>query len=141
MSEKLEDKTVELLDRSAEAVEVFASKLSTLAESYGPEVADVAMAAARIDAASGLITGLVLLGFAIVLSVLSWRILKSGHRAYQEGSAYSDDGAFRLIVGALIGLVSGVLMIIACVDGLFSVWRWAGVIQPELWIAKTVLGL
>lgn len=52
MSDAVDQKAVELMDKAATAVEAFAAKLDTLAQEYGPEVVDAALMVARADAAT-----------------------------------------------------------------------------------------
>lgn len=134
MSEKVEDKTVELMDRAADAVEAFAVKLGELSTEYGPEVVDAALWIARIDALSilGSTAIIFLIGIFLALNIkkaMAWSI-----------KVEPDWDSPLAIWGYAVAGASLILLFVATVR-LFNPWPWVGIIEPQLWIAKRVLGL
>ena len=141
MSDKLEEKTVELLDRSADAIESFAAQLKTLAESYGPEVADLALATARVDAAAGLVTGIAMMVVAVALLGPARWLFKKAREQRQHHGVHTGNEVPGYVAGSVLFCISGIIGGIACLQYLFDAWRWVGLFSPELWLAKTILGL
>lgn len=132
MSDKLEDKAVEILDKADVAISTFADKLGELAKQYGPEVADAAFALARIDAISTLLTPFLCL--VLCSAALRW--------AWKPAWEWSDkdkygDREFAVFMGLCVlgvGVLTSFFM-------LADVWAWVGIFEPKLWLAKRVLGL
>lgn len=147
MSEQVEDKTVELMDRAADAVEAFAVKLGQLSTEYGPEVGDAALWVARIDAGSGLFYGLIIFCMSIFLWFWVRPPLISKNREMnslriKENHRYScpvEDMCYAFGY-FIIPFFSGAFFILSIVM-LSNIWRYVGIIEPQLWIAKRVLGL
>ena len=79
MGQAVEEKTVELMDRTADAIEVFAIKLAALADTYGPEVADAVLWIARIDALNYLGTSLVylIIGSILLLLIIEFYLMNN----------------------------------------------------------------
>ena len=134
MSEKIEEKAVELMDRSADAIEAFATKLQSLASEYGPEVVDAALWVARVDALQK-ITLAVLLA---VLAAIAWGTVRPLIRWGKKVDPNWESPAPAL--GYLSGILGSILGLIALIK-IFDPWPWVGVIEPQIWIAKRVLGL
>jgi H+/Cl- antiporter ClcA len=136
MSDALENKAVEILGDSQEAIKAFADKLGNLAEQYSPEVVDAALAMARIDAIQTLVPGVVCgaIGYAL------YRVLKKawpwiGEELRKHGP---DPSAMVTLIfgGGGVGA-----LILAAVLQLANVWAWVGIFEPKLWVAKRILGL
>jgi len=134
MSKNVEEKAVELMDRSADAVEAFAVKLQALTLEYGPEVVDAVFWVARVDALSviGVTAGVLIAGIALALNT---------KRAMAWSKRVEPNSETPLAIwGHLVGLSSIVLLSIATIR-ILNPWPWVGVIEPQLWIAKKILGL
>lgn len=138
MSDAVDQKAVELMDKAATAVEAFAGKLDTLAKEYGPEVVDAALMVARADAATALIHQLAGVGVLALLIYLSIKATKAVWQKDGPGRSSPDFGAFITLLSA--GVPGGVCFLI-WVKFVGDVWPLVGVIEPKLWIAKRVLGL
>lgn len=129
MSEALENKAVELLDKGGAALGQFSDKLMELGKQYGPEVIDAGLAVARIDALSTLVPS------AIILTLTFFAV-----RAYVKNYAWLDKHWDTF----MIGLFGGFALAAPCVWAfaqIFDIWRWVGIFEPKLWLAKKVLGL
>ena len=125
----------EPMDRALDMAEQFAAKLEGLAVEYGPEVADVTLAAARIDALSYIIPGIFIFA--------AWCIWLRIGLGWARSYAGDDDEARCAMYGGY-GVVSVILFIVVAMTGSLkwlSPWPWVGLIEPKLWIAHKVLGL
>ncbi len=134
MAEKVQDKTVELMDRAADALEAFAIKLGALSTEYGPEVVDAGLCVALIDALSIVGSTVVILLAGIVLALNTKRSMAWSKRVEPEWD--SPAAAW----GHIVGVCSIILLSIGVIR-LFNPWPWVGIIEPQLWIAKRILGL
>lgn len=137
MSDALENKAVEILDKSQAAIASFADKLTELTKQYGPDVAHAALSLARVDAINSLVPHIV----AAIAFVLLWRWV-SAHIAKTKtnrGERYdfTDCNPVVLIGGGMAVFISGLIASV----GLFNVWAWVGIFEPKLWLAKRILGL
>ena len=106
-----------------------AKRFADLAEKYGPNVADAALSAARVEAYSTLAGGLMaaLIGAAaLYAALLLWR-KAAASESYDNELIYG--GAVLVAVIALIPLCIGVWQIV-------DPWTWITINHPELWIAK-----
>lgn len=142
MSEKIDEKAVELMDKTYTAVEQFANKLEALAKQHGPDVWDFALTVARVDAAQSVVVGVACLIVAIVAYRLARTSFSRIHTITREkGEAYHNDEEIKWIFGATISsavsIITGVISLITLAD----IWVWVGVIEPKLWLAKKALGL
>lgn len=126
----------ETADRAMDMVESFAAKLETLAIELGPEVGDLALATARIDALSYIFPQLLLVaGFLfitpkIVRFVIQW-----------EAKAESPNKGLAYFLSGIGGAAFFVISIVGKAWSFLSVWPWVGLYEPKLWIAYKVLGL
>lgn len=134
MSEKVDEKTVELMDRAADAVEIFAIKLQNLSAEYGPEVVDAALWVARIDALAviGATVAILIAGIVLGLNTKTARAWSKKVEPNWESPL--------AVWGGLVGLSSIVLLTMGTIR-ILNPWPWVGIIEPQLWIAKKVLGL
>ena len=135
MAEKVEDKTVELMDRAAGAIEAFAIKLGALSTEYGPEVVDAALWVARIDALNSISVSFMLVLFASILLYYNSKVW-----AWATKIAKEDSDGFIYIASAIYSAIWILPFIVAGIR-LFNPWPWVGIIEPQLWIAKRILGL
>lgn len=149
MSDKtLEDKAVEILDASQAAMGAFADKLAELANQYGPEVADAALQMARIDAASPFMWAIPLMAASCVTICIGYRFLKKGFKQAEEREKAIDSPHYYKINDGVASGVVGFVIIAASIFGLIAsgqvmlnLWRWVGIFEPKLWLAKRILGL
>lgn len=165
MSEAIDQKAIELMDHAASAVESFAAKLDTLVTELGPEVVNLALSVARIDAASyaltnGAVCGLLVAAFAFGSSqAKKWhaeyapyskgsRLYMQNHRDEKEAEGLDlmrAHGPLCIRHGALTitSIVAAIFALgIALTRNAFTdIWPWVGIIEPKLWIAKSILGL
>ena len=133
MSEKLEDKAVELIDK-------FAAKLDSLSTEYGPEVVDAALAVAWVSATQEAVKW----SIALALCVISSWLFARKALPLAKAKTFDDSSDEAAVFGAIIfAVVSGLTALITALISLvgFSVWPWVGMFEPKLWIAKQVLGL
>lgn len=148
MSDAIENKAVEILDKSQAAVGLFADKLGEMAKQYGPDVADAALQMARVDAAQGLVYG-TLCGLAAITCAYYgrwfWKTSRAAHNYYQLTSTPVSDrscevsGNFSTL--STLSALMGIGFTIAAIALLSDIWRWVGIFEPKLWLAKRILGL
>ena len=142
MSEKLEDKAVEVMDKAMDGVDKLTAMLGEVAEKYGPEVVDAALNVARVSAASNLVYAAV--GVALMYSLFRIGIPLS--YKYRDGlpEKHRNEGEFwgpTILVWAIsVTMVSMISFGALRVFQIFNVWNWVGLIEPKLWIAQKVLG-
>ena len=139
MSEKLEEKALELLNR-----------FDDLAVQYTPEVIDAAIDVVRFNGLSNVVSGLILLAIASCLLFIGKRLAKHA-RGLAEQDEKADEarygrmyaqrwnkpdftGAYALwLFSGLAGFVGATFV--------FSTWSWVAIFHPKLALAKQVLGL
>jgi len=111
-----------------------AKRFAELAEKYGPNVADAAMRAARMEAYSSMVSGALCLLVAAGMVLAGrwlWRL------AHDDNSGWDEDWT----IGACV--LWGLAFFIA-IPGIWSFidpWVWATLSNPELWIAKKTFKL
>lgn len=132
MSDAVEAKALDLLDKGGAALGQFADKLGDLAKQYGPDVVNGALEIARIDALSQLVPSIL---FLAVLAYFGGNATQYLRKLFDEG----DDALAipLLVVGGIITAVLGLCAIATVCD----VWVWVGVFEPKLYLAKKILGL
>jgi len=142
MSDALDAKVVEILDKSQVAIAAFADQLGDLAKQYGPDVADAALQMARIDALSGLIIPCVLFVTLIVGARIIfpryWKYTRDIEANLKERGSFcqGDPTAFFMMVTGAYTVATLTVFFFAT-----NLWRWVGLFEPKLWLAKRVLGL
>jgi hypothetical protein len=120
-------------DKMIAAAEKFGDKLAQLATQYGPDVADVALLAARVDAASTLVTGAVcVISSACVAYFIAYRATVEVNEA--------SDGSVPEIIPAIVGTFVAAGFAFAGIPRLTSVWAWVGIFEPKVWLAGKLLG-
>ena len=143
------DSVTAVMDRAEQWASVISDKLAAIAAEHGPATVELALMAARIDAAKGLVTGALGAFLLAAGALLSFRNAAPWMQAINQ-STWGDSREERDAAEgrmwhhgprALIGLPMGILGILLAADNIFDIWRWAGVIEPKLWLAKKVLGL
>lgn len=134
MSDALENKAVEILDKSQAAIATFADKLTDLTKQYGPDVADAALQMARIDALSTMVPATFVLVGSFIVAKWYWTNCK----AWMRGPS-SDEVA--IVMGGILGGLCLATFSAWALVQLLDIWRWVGIFEPKLWLAKRILGL
>jgi hypothetical protein len=146
-------------DKMIAAAEKFGDKLAQLATQYGPDVADVALLAAKVDAMSALATGVApglvaLAGLAVAISsgrklAERWSDNLAKDAAYMapEGGERERVAASKAFLLAAVSTVLtglGVFLLLgagaSALNRLTNVWAWVGVFEPKVWLAGKLLG-
>ena len=141
MSETLENKAVEVIDKAMDGMDQLTVMLAGVADKYGAEVVDAGLAVARISAASNLIYAFV--GWLMFIGIL--KLLWYGAMKYRMTFDECDknDGDFwGPVLLSSVGI--GVFTLIVCfmelgAFNILNLWNWVGVVEPKLWIAHQVL--
>lgn len=142
MSE-LETSAAKAIGKLSDAADQLAAKMVELAQQYGPDVIDAGLAVARIEAAQGIVKGVVLLAVSAVFSFICYKLTKIGFnlmRIYKlpETSHGAPDGMWQITIGGCAGIVAAIIGI-ASVVVLIDIWNWVGIFEPKLWIAHRLL--
>lgn len=122
-------------DKILAAAERFGDKLADIAGQYGPDVADVALAAARVDAASQVIGAV----GAAIGACISYRFLRTSIVAFTT----NDNHMGKELLGLLGTIFSGAALAvfgIAVVAMGASLWPWIGLFEPKIYVAGKLLG-
>ena len=125
----IETKSVELLD-----------KFEALATQYTPEVIDAAEAAVRVTAISNLVYGVIAIATACGTCFLATKATSFFIKRREEDGPWSD-WEIGIVLSAIIGVVSGTVFTLSGVTGLFSLWNWVAIFNPQLALAHKILGL
>jgi hypothetical protein len=125
----------EAMDRAMDMAEKFGAKLAEIAAEHSGDAVDLAHAVARVDAAHQLIIGAVCAVLALTFFWVAARLLASAKRERD-----ADAGTALTLIAFLSGIASIVLSIVATVN-LATPWPWIGIIEPNIWIAKSILNL
>lgn len=119
--ENLEGKFIELIE-----------KFETLSTKLAPEAIDIGLAAARVAAAQELI------GFFILAGLTFWFSRKT-KTAWPEAK-FSDGEPENFQSWKVTGCGFVTTLLGAATAFSFSFWPFVGIVYPELWIAKRILG-
>ena len=106
-----------------------------MAVELAPEALELGLTVARIAALSEIITGVVLaLAAASLAGISKWLCRASGNFKCSVDREFTR--------GFTIAIGGGGTVVLAAVSLVYviNVWAWAGAFNPELWIAKQVLG-
>lgn len=125
--------TAEVLERIEVWGAAIADKLEQLAVDHGDRAVELALGAVRVDAGSQLAGGMI----SLIICVVMVFLYRRAYAKYVEGRGESDG----LWIGMLTSGIVALGTFVVAVTELFNVWAWAGLIYPELWIAKKVIGL
>ena len=104
-----------------------AKRFADLAEKFGPDVANAALNAARMEAYSTLMGGFMWLAAASAFGLL-------GQFLYKK--AGKDDWDNDWSVAAIILFIVGGLVALPGFWSFVDPWTWATINHPELWLAK-----
>lgn len=117
----------------ADSLTAFAGKVEELAGQYGPQVVDATLDAARVSAGSQLLAGIVVL--ILATTALAWARRQEA-KAWKHGTANDEDGIFVFVLRAI-----AVALLIVTAVLLGNLWHWVGVFRPDIWLARSVMGL
>ena len=101
------------------------------------------MTVARIDAANVLVRGAVCTAVAAGLLWIVWRVLAiaKARTARHKADPWIDMlevHEFLAVIGCgAAGLIAGTIGIAQ----ITSVWAWVGMFEPQVWLARKILGL
>jgi hypothetical protein len=111
-----------------------AKRFAELADKYGQNVVDAAMASARTEGLSQLTAGALCLCITAVLVKFARWVWSRG-----EGADMCDRDVIRLL-SVVIGMLA---LIPACVGvwAFIDPWTWTAISNPELWLAKRAFHL
>lgn len=140
MTGEVEEKAVELMDRAANAVEAFADKLGNLSQQYGPEVADAALAVARVSAINALLFQILCVGL-VVGGPYAIRWLCRAASAKEESDRYGEWAGATMAANCIGWTVYACASLALILSVIANAWPIIGVFEPKLWIAKQILGL
>ena len=141
MSEKLEDKAIEVIDKAMDGMDQLTVMLAEVAEEYGPEVVDVGLNVARISAAASLVSA----AFGLTLLFLLFRVGIPLNKKYRSSLPERDRNDVEFWGPTMVSwLVAGMVVFGISFGGFkagkfFDLWNWVGVIEPKLWIAHEIL--
>lgn len=116
------------------------TKLAELADKLGPQVVELARDAALFEASSNMILYVIGLFFwAAALGLIVWFFweMKDNDRLI----ANSEAGTVIVAVIAFIGGIFALAAWVVCIAGILAPWNWVALVNPDLYIAKKVLGL
>jgi hypothetical protein len=127
-------------DKMIAAAEKFDDKLAQLATQYGPDVADLGLLAARVDAGSGLLRGVASAVAALVAAGVLYRCAVKAREAIADPDRYRcDEEAPWIFASAGCGVAVAVFGF-GAVMPLLNLWRWIGIVEPKVWLAGKLLG-
>jgi hypothetical protein len=124
----------EAMDRAMDMAEKFGARLAEIAAEHSGDAADLAHAVARVDAAHQLAIGVV----CVALSGILLRICVHAGKVGWGARSKERDVAASVAIASGLGCI--VLFIVATVN-LATPWPWVGIIEPNIWIAKSILNL
>lgn len=128
MTDKLENKIIEVLDLSIEGAKAASGKLAQIAEQYGPQAVDTVLYIVRLNNAGKLFEGVLWVGVAYALFRVS--------RWCAEKAEGADDPIYSL--GGLFCGVGTLISVWVALFNLANFWNWVGLFAPELWLARKV---
>lgn len=126
----------EIAERTLDMVESFAVKLESLAVEIGPEVGELTLTAARVDAINEIFPAVLFAGLGTLLIYFLLRRIQKYYK--KERPSDAED------IGAVLSGVCAALLAIPTIvytESWLSIWPWVGLYEPKLWIAYKLLGL
>lgn len=125
---ELEQKTVEILD-----------KLEALTMQYAPDVVDAAVTTLQVNAISSIIWGI----FGVICVFICWFITKKlivfCTERKKKGGFYSD-WEIGIVLSFGFGTIITCVIALWSLANIFSIWNWVAIFNPQLALAKKVLG-
>lgn len=121
----LQDKALELLER-----------FETLAVEFTPKVIDAAVDVTMVNGMQQLLTSVILL----IVSVLSYKCCKFNYTKFDTCDIDSG-GALAYSVVCIVCCAICIILPIIAVPLLFDVWNWVALFNPELALARQIMGM
>ena len=142
MTDTLDAVAAKAIDKLSAGADAVVAKLTALSDKYGPQVVDSALWAIRANGIRDLIFGLGFAGAAVVLCLIAKPMLKSGSAAMASKDALlsMSDGSARVVISALMFVGAGICAISAF-SAIADIWTYIAIFEPQLWVAKKLLGL
>lgn len=144
-------KTVDTSAQVWEAVQKLGAKLEALATQYGPDVVELALTVARVDAIHHLVTVLFGLGCPIIAAIFATRWFSKRHKEVYTAAPKDYEGDIRsyqiretlgwLTTFKWVSVAAGAVMSMILVVQLTDVWTWVGIVRPEVYLAAKALKL
>lgn len=136
MADNSIDSTSKLLDKAGEMADNIASKMTSLAEKYGPDVVDAGLAVVRIAGLQSIMTGLVCGIFAaLILRYISWPCVAKTKTQYNNDP---QDFPF-WILGVVFPIIPSFFLLLEFVSRVANIWNWIQIFYPQLYVAKRIL--
>lgn len=122
-------------------IEAPAAKIIELGEKMAAPAADLAMAAARVQAYTSAIGGVVCLVVAGWLAVAALTLFRKAQSLADANDRYgADTSDYWQFFAALIAGFFAAMFGIAAAVNLLDPWTYIAMQRPELWLAKKALG-
>lgn len=126
----------EKVESGLDLVVSYATKIEALMEKHSSEAWELALTAARVDAGQYLLYGFI----ALILMIICIYVSKcSSKRADIEAEKGKMDSGWVLI--CIIFCIAAIGCFVALIVNWGSLWVWAGIFKPELWLVHKILGL
>lgn len=132
---QLEEVAADTLSRLSDGVATIADKLGTAVETHGQAAVDVVLWAARAAALQSIVFGIV----GLLLSIVTWKVARA---AIKKSNTVNDGDAEGFFV--FVSVVMGFLCIFGSymtLTHLFDAYAWISIFAPEVWLARSVVGL
>jgi hypothetical protein len=134
---KLEDKTVEIMDKAMIGAEKLTEKMAELAVQYGPDVVNAGLSVAQYQATQQLIYGTLMCTASLGVMYAAYWLLGYCKRLNEEKGQHEPREIFSVVSGLYFGL--GLVLMAWGGVKLFNIWNWVGIFEPKLWIAHRIL--
>lgn len=115
-------------------------KLVQFMETLKQPVTEAALEAARMEAYSNLVSNLFCLGMGTLLCYMAWVLYKK-YLGTDKSTYSNEDRTMTYALGCGVSILLGFLFVAIAITGLIDPWLWSTIYNPELWVAKQVLGL
>lgn len=116
-----------------------AEKIAELSDKYGSHTIEVMRGAARVEAYSTLMSGGMMLVLGLAFLGGAGFMYRLGCKIRDSDDSYYDGEGQFIICGVLTLISAGPLL--AGIWCFIDPWVYATISNPDLWIAKKVLGL
>jgi len=115
----------------------FLSAASKVMSQYGGDVAELGLNVLRVDAASNLVTPLVLLIVSLVYWVKVFPVHREWNMVRQEAGGYGS--AENFVIGYCVPVLIVACLTCLSVIGLLDAWIWIGIFYPEAYAVHLFL--
>ena len=129
---KIEDKAIEVMDKTLNGIDKLTVMLSDVADKYGQDVIDAALIVVQITGFKSVLMFSVFLISSTIFFVCYRKILIW---AKKHGKASSEVSYCVPIFGLFIFLTLFIISTIKLLDP----WPWVAMFEPKLWIAHEIL--